>query len=142
VHGLSQDRVRRLIALAHGPGTPLSALPEGWRSMLPEGAPLNSPVRWRQVFAQGGDTTKPVEMVLRTYIWNKHDAMIDYGRRWREGKPISRSRAEILVNNLVNARMNKRRQMRWSPRGAHRVLRVRAAVLDNRFHTAINGIAA
>jgi hypothetical protein len=53
--------------------------------MLPEGAPLNSPVRWRQVFAQGGDTTKPVEMVLRTYIWNKHDVMIDYGRRWREG---------------------------------------------------------
>jgi hypothetical protein len=29
--------------------------------------------------------------------------------------------------------MNKRRQMRWSPRGAHRVLQVRAAVLDGRF---------
>ena len=68
VRGLSQDRVRRLIALAHAPGTPLSALPEGWRSMLPEGAPLNSPVRWRQVFAQGGDTTKPVEMVLMPVI--------------------------------------------------------------------------
>ena len=26
--------------------------------------------------------------------------------------------------------MNKRRHMRWSPRGAHRVLQVRAAVLD------------
>ena len=68
VHGLSQDRVRRLIALAHAPGTPLSALPEDWRSMLPEGAPLNSPVRWRQVFAQGGDTTKPAEMVLMPVI--------------------------------------------------------------------------
>jgi len=33
----------------------------------------------------------------------------------------------------VSARMNKRRQMRWSPRGAHRVLQVRAAVLDGRF---------
>jgi len=68
VHGLSQDRVRRLIALAHAPGTPLSTLPEGWRSMLPEGAPLNSPVRWRQVFAQGGDAAKPTEIVLMPVI--------------------------------------------------------------------------
>jgi hypothetical protein len=68
--------------------------------------------------------------------------MIDYGRRSREEKPISTSRAESLVNNLVNAWMNKRRQMRWSPRGAHRVLQVRATVLANRFHTAITTIAA
>jgi len=34
--------------------------------------------------------------------------------------------------------MNKRQQMRWSTRGAHRVLQVRAAVLDGRFgHPAI-----
>jgi hypothetical protein len=59
--------------------------------------------------------------------------MIDYGQRRREGKPISTSRAESLVNQLVNARMNKRRQMRWTPHGAHRVLQVRAAVLDGRF---------
>jgi hypothetical protein len=36
------------------------------------------------------------------------------------------------VNSLVNARMNKRRQMRWTPLGAHRVLQVRAAVVDGR----------
>jgi DDE family transposase len=59
--------------------------------------------------------------------------LIDYGQRYRAGKPISTSRAEGTVNQLVNARMNKRRQMRWSPRGAHRVLQVRAAVLDGRF---------
>jgi len=46
---------------------------------------------------------------------------------------ISTSRAEGTVKQLVNARMNKRKQMRWSPRGAHRVLQVRAAVLDGRF---------
>jgi hypothetical protein len=57
----------------------------------------------------------------------------NYGQRYRAGKPISTSRAEGAVNHLVNARMNKRRQMRWSPRGAHRVLQVRAAVLDGRF---------
>ena len=36
----------------------------------------------------------------------------------------------VIVNSFVNARMNKRRQMRWSPRGAHRVLQARAAVFD------------
>ncbi len=70
---------------------------------------------------------------LRSYIENNEGALIDYGQRHRAGKPISTSRAEGTVNNLVNARMNKRRQMRWSPRGAHRVLQVRAAVLDGRF---------
>jgi hypothetical protein len=75
---------------------------------------------------------------LRSYIENNKDALIDYGQRYRAGKPISTSRAEGTVNQLVNARMNKRRQMRWSPRGAHRVLQVRAALLDGRFgHPAI-----
>jgi hypothetical protein len=70
---------------------------------------------------------------LRGYIENNEGALIDYGQRYRAGKPISSSRAESTVNHLVNARMNKRRQMRWSPRGAHHVLQVRAAVLDGRF---------
>jgi hypothetical protein len=75
---------------------------------------------------------------LRAYIESNEGALIDYGDRYRAGKPISTSRAEGTVNQLVSARMNKRRQMRWSPRGAHRVLQVRAAVLDGRFgHQAI-----
>ena len=75
---------------------------------------------------------------LQAYIENNEGALIDYGQRYRAGKPISTSRAESTVNQLVNARMNKRRQMRWSLRGAHRVLQVRAALLDGRFgHQAI-----
>ena len=69
---------------------------------------------------------------LRTYIGNNEGALIDYGERYEAGKPISTSRAEGTVNHLVSARMNKRQQMRWTPRGAHRVLQVRAAVLDRR----------
>ncbi len=70
---------------------------------------------------------------LHTYIENNEGVLIDYGQRYRAGKPISTSRAEGTVNQLVSARMNKRKQMRWSPRGAHRVLQVRAAVLDGQF---------
>ena len=75
---------------------------------------------------------------LQTYIDTNEGVLIDYGQRHRAGKPISTSRAEGTVNQLVSARTNKRQQMRWSPRGAHRVLQVRAAVLDGRVgHPAI-----
>jgi hypothetical protein len=59
-------------------------------------------------------------------------ALVDYGRRYRAGLRIATYSAESAVNSLVNARMNKRRQMRWSPHCAHRVLQVRAAVIDGR----------
>jgi hypothetical protein len=69
----------------------------------------------------------------RGYIKSNKDALVGYGLRYRAGKPISRSRAEGTVNQLVNAHMSERRQMRWSPRGAHRMLQVRATVLDGHF---------
>ena len=69
----------------------------------------------------------------RSYVESNEGALIDYGQRQRAGKPISAARAEGTVNQLVNACMNKRQQMRWSPCGAYRVLQVRAAVLDGRF---------
>ena len=70
---------------------------------------------------------------LRAYTEDNEGALIGHGQRHRAGEPISSSRAEGTVNQPVDARMNKRRQMRWPPRGAHRVLQVRAAVLDRRF---------
>jgi hypothetical protein len=71
---------------------------------------------------------------LRAYLVNNESALIDYGTRYRSGRPISTSRAEGCVEEIVNARMAKRQRMRWSPRGAHRVATVRAAVLDDRMH--------
>ena len=71
---------------------------------------------------------------LQTYIWNNREALIDYGQRRREGKPISTAGAEGTVNQLINARLNRGGQMRRSPAGAHRVLQVRTAVLDGRLY--------
>jgi hypothetical protein len=79
---------------------------------------------------------------LRVYIEANEGALIDYGQRYRAGKPISTSRAEGTVNHLISARMNKRQQMRWSPKGDHRVLQVRAAVLDGRFGQQANHLTA
>lgn len=69
---------------------------------------------------------------LRAYLANNDRALIDYGTRYRAGRPISTSRAEGSVDEIANARMAKRQRMRWSPRGAHCVASVRAAVLDSR----------
>lgn len=67
---------------------------------------------------------------LRTYLTNTETALIDYGSRYRSKLPVSTSRAEGCVDEIANVRMAKQRRMRWSPRGAHRVAVVRAAVLD------------
>lgn len=79
---------------------------------------------------------------LQTYLVQNKTSMVDYCDRYWSGQPISSSPAESAANSLVNARMNKKRQMRWSPIGAHRVLQVRAAVADGRLKQAKLALAA
>jgi hypothetical protein len=67
---------------------------------------------------------------LLAYVENNAGALIDYGERYKAGRPSSVSRVEDTVNHLVSACMNERQQIRWTPVGAHRVLQVRAAVRD------------
>ena len=43
---------------------------------------------------------------------------LHYGQRHRAGQRESTALVESTVNSLVNQRMNKRRQMRWSAAGA------------------------
>ena len=52
------------------------------------------------------------------------------------------SRAEGCVDDIGNARMGKRRRMRWSPKGAHSVAVTRAAVLDGRLTVSHRMLAA
>jgi hypothetical protein len=59
---------------------------------------------------------------LPGYLDNNEAALVDYSRRQAEG----------CVDEIANARMAKRQRTRWSPRGAHRLAVVRAAVLDDR----------
>jgi hypothetical protein len=67
-----------------------------------------------------------------TGLTHNLSALVNYGHRRRQGKAVSTSRAEGLVNEIANVRMGKKQRMRWSPRGAHRVATVRAAVLDGK----------
>lgn len=69
---------------------------------------------------------------LYSYLAHNFDALVDYGHRHWNGLAVSSSRAEGCVDDIGNTRMGKRRRMRWSPRGAHRLAVPRAAVLDGR----------
>ena len=53
-------------------------------------------------------------------------ALVNYGLRHRQGKPIGTLTTEGLANTLVNQWMNKLQQMKWSAVRAHAVVTVRA----------------
>ena len=69
---------------------------------------------------------------LRTYVGNNESAIVGYSIRYRSKLPVASSAAEGCVDEIADSRMGKQQRMRWSPRGAHRVATVRAAILDNR----------
>jgi len=67
---------------------------------------------------------------LPIYIHSNRTAIVDYGARYRSGRRVATSLAEAAVNSLVAKRMVKNQQMRWSQRGAHLMLQVRAAMIN------------
>ena len=77
-----------------------------------------------------------------TYLDLNQSAMPNYAMRSNAGLAVSSCRAESMANAMVNFRMNKRRQMRWSPDGAQKVLRARVAVMDGRLRAGELRIAA
>src|SRR3954471_283902 len=48
------------------------------------------------------------------------EQLVDYGERHRAGLRVGTALTEGTANFLVNGRMNKSQQMRWSRRGADR----------------------
>src|SRR5215217_7270819 len=67
---------------------------------------------------------------LETYVSGQAGLIIDYAGARRCGEPISTATTEGTVQWLLHRRMGANQQMRWSPRGAHRMLKVRTAVAN------------
>jgi hypothetical protein len=67
---------------------------------------------------------------LETYVSGQAELVIDYATARRDGEPISTATTEATVQWLLHRRMGANQQMRWSPRGAHRMLKVRTAVAN------------
>ncbi len=70
---------------------------------------------------------------LKAYVCNNEVIIPNYHRRHQAGLRVSTSLVESAVNSLVNQRMNKQRQMRWTESGIQNVLRVRMALLNGDF---------
>ena len=67
---------------------------------------------------------------LETYVSGQAGLIIDHAKARRDGEPISTATTEGTVQWLLHRRMGVGKQMRWSPKGAHRMLKVRTAVAN------------
>jgi hypothetical protein len=64
------------------------------------------------------------------YIKANEDFIPNYGDRHHYGEVISTAFVESTVNQVVSKRFVKKQQMRWTKRGAHLLLQVRAQALN------------
>jgi len=64
------------------------------------------------------------------YLAGQSSWLVNYAERYRAGLRVGTSVTEGTANFLVNRRMNKSQQMRWSRRGADLLLQVRCAVYN------------
>lgn len=67
---------------------------------------------------------------LDGYLTGQSDWLVNYAERYRAGLRVGTAITEGTANFLVNRRMNKSQQMRWSRRGADLMLQVRSAVYN------------
>ena len=67
------------------------------------------------------------------YLTGQSAWLINYAERHRAGLRVGTALTEGTANFLVNRRMNKSQQMRWSRHGADLLLQVRCAVLNCKF---------
>jgi hypothetical protein len=63
-----------------------------------------------------------------SYLNSQSNWLVNYAERYRAGLRVGTSITEGTANFLVNRRMKKSQQMRWSRRGADLLLQVRCAV--------------
>jgi hypothetical protein len=64
------------------------------------------------------------------YLRGQAAWLVNYAKRYRAGLRVGTSITEGTANFLVNRRMNKSQQMRWSRNGADLLLQVRCAVYN------------
>jgi hypothetical protein len=108
--GISLDRIR---AVLH----PFRGEPDSRRSIAP------SRKLWTALQA------------LNDYLTGQSAWLVDYAERHRAGQRVGTALTEGTANFLVNRRMNKAQQMRWTRRGADRLLQVRCAVYNGTLGT-------
>jgi hypothetical protein len=79
-----------------------------------------------------GERSHGAKGVASRKLWHALHAawLVNYAKRFRAGLRVGTSITEGTANFLVNRRMNKSQQMRWSRTGADLLLQVRCAVYN------------
>lgn len=72
-------------------------------------------------------------LALDGYLVGQSDWTVNYAERHRAGLRVGTAITEGTANFLVNRRMNKSQQMRWTRRGADLLLQVRCAIYNGTF---------
>src|SRR5271157_116987 len=69
-------------------------------------------------------------IALDGYLSGQSKWLVNYAERHRAGLRVGTALTEATANFLVNRRMNKSQQMRWTRGGADLLLQVRCAVYN------------
>jgi hypothetical protein len=96
--------------------------------------PLDAMARGKSPAAAQAAKVAGVLRSLETYVSGQSALIIDYAKARRSDEPISTATTESTVQWLLHRRMGANQQMRWSPRGAHLMLKVRTSVINGTFN--------
>ena len=69
-------------------------------------------------------------MELRRYLTANRASLTKYGAAYRRGDRVATAHVESTVNQIINQRMCKKQQMRWTRPGAQYLLHARTAMLN------------
>jgi hypothetical protein len=69
---------------------------------------------------------------LRSYLYANRESVRGYAEAYRNGERISTAHVEFTVNQLINWRMRKKKQMGWSRAGAQYLLHVKTVIINGR----------
>ena len=68
---------------------------------------------------------------LKYYLVNNFDKIIDYSERKRKGLIFTSQMAESTIESLINQRCKGKQHMKWSRKGVHSLLQIRAETASN-----------
>ena len=75
-------------------------------------------------------TQKAYALQVALFAWHFDQSPDFFGPENIRSYQLSTAHVESVINHLVNHRLSKKQQMRWSPEGAHYLLQVRAELLN------------
>jgi hypothetical protein len=67
---------------------------------------------------------------LRRYLVANRGSLTNDGAAYRRGERVATAHVESTVNQVINQRMCKKRQMRWTRAGAQYMLHARTAMIN------------